>query len=96
MEIVSHVTGKRIFAWVTKTGADGEAIEIVYPSQLTKEEASKFSVRGQRLQVIKHKADAEIDGAVRQTRELLCLTTYAPRFSSDCESLLNARHHWWT
>ncbi|KAI3390383.1 hypothetical protein diail_9878 [Diaporthe ilicicola] len=54
-EIVSYVTGKPIFSWVSRTWADEEAIKIVYPSQLTKSEAAKFSVRGKPLEVIEYK-----------------------------------------
>lgn len=55
-EIVSCVTGKPIFSWVSRAWADDEAIEIVYPSQLSKEEAGRFSVCGKPLEVIEHEA----------------------------------------
>lgn len=51
MDIVSCVTGKSMFHWVS-IWADDEAIEIVYPSQLSMEEAVKFSVRGKPLEVV--------------------------------------------
>lgn len=53
-EIVSCVTGKPIFSWVSRTWADEEAIEIVYPSQLSKEDAGRFSVGGKPLEVIEY------------------------------------------
>lgn len=53
-EIVDCITGKSIFSWVSKTWAGDEAIEIVYPSQLSKEEACKFSVRGKPLEVMEY------------------------------------------
>lgn len=53
-EIVDCITGKPIFSWVFRTWATDEALEIVYPSQLTKDEASEFSVRGKPLEVIEY------------------------------------------
>lgn len=57
-DIVSYITGKPIFSSVSKTWADDnvddEAIEIVYPSELSKEEAGRFSVRGKPLEVIEY------------------------------------------
>lgn len=50
-EIFSYVTGKAIFDWAFRTWPDDEAIEIVYPSELSKEEAGRFSVRGEPLDI---------------------------------------------
>lgn len=50
-EIATYFTGKPIFDWVFRTWADDEAIEIVYPSQLSKEEAGRFSVRDTPLDI---------------------------------------------
>lgn len=50
-EIVSYVTGKAILDWALGTWADDEAIEIVYPSELSKEEAGRFSVRDEPLDI---------------------------------------------
>lgn len=58
-EILIYVTGKPIFSWVSGRWAEEEAIEIVYPSQLSKDEAARFSVRGEPLQVIEYKAKTE-------------------------------------
>lgn len=53
-EILDCVRGKPIFSWVFETwGVDSE-IEIVYPSQLSKEEAAKFYVRGKPLEVVEY------------------------------------------
>lgn len=55
MGILDYVRGNQIFSWVSETWADdGDEIEIVYPSQLSKEEAVKFSVRGKPLEVIEY------------------------------------------
>lgn len=53
-QLANCITGKSIFSWVSRTWAGDEAIEIVYPSQLTKEEAGRFSVRGKPLEVMEY------------------------------------------
>lgn len=72
-EIVDYVRGKPIFSWVSETWADdGDEIEIVYPSQLSKEEAAKFSVRGKPLEVIEYEIverEAVEDEAETETEE---------------------------
>lgn len=53
-DVISCITGKSLFSWLLTRWADADVIEIVYPSQLTKEEAVKFSVRGKPLEVIEY------------------------------------------
>lgn len=52
-EITSCVTGKTIFTWAQRMEGY-EAIEIVYPSQLSKEEVAKLSARGKPLEVVEY------------------------------------------
>jgi hypothetical protein len=46
LELVSCVTVKRIFSSVSRKWADDEAIEVFCPSQVSKEDLTRFSVRG--------------------------------------------------
>lgn len=36
-----------------------ESIEIIYPYQLSKDDAAKFSVHGKPLEIIEHKSEGE-------------------------------------
>lgn len=55
-EIVTCVTGKPILDCVS-IWAGVEAIEIVYPSQVSEKEATRFSVRGRSLEVFELDVD---------------------------------------
>lgn len=57
--ITDHVSAKPIFSWVSRNWVGDEAIEIVYPSQLSKEEAGRFTLHGEPLKVIEHGVEAE-------------------------------------
>lgn len=55
-EFVDCVAGQQIFTCLCGEEGDEAAIEIVYPSQLTKEKAAEFSVRDKPLEIIEYNA----------------------------------------
>lgn len=57
--ITSEVSAKPIFSWVSRRWPTDASIEIVYPSQLSKEEAGRFTLHGEPLKVIEHAVEAE-------------------------------------
>lgn len=57
--IISEVSGKPIFSWLSRYWLTFASIEIVYPSQLSKEEAGRFTIHGEPLKVIEHGVEAE-------------------------------------
>lgn len=54
-ELACCVTGKRIISRVTRTITGVQKIEIVYPSQLVKDAATRFTVRGKPLEAFHYK-----------------------------------------
>ncbi|KAJ0104476.1 hypothetical protein J7T55_010942 [Diaporthe amygdali] len=58
-KIVGCITAKPIFAWFCSAWPGKGSIEIVYPSQLSKGEAAKFSVRGEPLEIIEYDSESE-------------------------------------
>lgn len=50
--LIKCVTGNPIFWWAYIIEGDSEFIKIVYASQLSKEEAARFTVRGKPLEII--------------------------------------------
>ncbi|KAL1855655.1 hypothetical protein Daus18300_011036 [Diaporthe australafricana] len=59
MDVVRCVTAKPIFSGVSIFDPNIDSIEIVYPHELSKDDAAKFSVHGEPLKIIEHRSEGE-------------------------------------